>query len=154
MVPCRASLSLIHQGRMFDGCPHSWSNHSPTTPSSLHRALQEAAHGLTTSVAPAIAVRPTGQSAAPLVQPPWSSPSEDTCQQPPEVDMDAQPANEQQPRFTFVSSDQLQAPDAGAASFDTLVQSAQREQQANPGELKVALAGRWWLELAVLWVTC
>ena len=54
--------------------------------------------------------------------------------------MDAQPANEQHPRFTFMSGNQLQATDAGAASFDVLVQSAQHEQQANPGELKVAVA--------------
>ena len=110
---------------------------SPIVPSSLNCALQEAASGFTTSVAPAIAVRPSGQSPAPLMQPPWSSPSEDTCQQPPEGDagMDAQPANEQQPRFSFVSSNQLQTPDAGAASFDALVQSTQHEQQATPGGL-------------------
>ena len=117
--------------------------HSRTVLSRLNCALQGAAFGCTTSVAPAIAVRPTGQSPAPLMQPPWGRPPEDSCQQPPEVvvGMDAQPANEQQPRFTFVSSDQLQTPDAGAASFDSLVQSAQHEQQATQGELNLVFAG-------------
>ena len=57
------------------------------------------------------------------------------------VGMDAQPANEQQPRFTFASSDELQVPDAGAASFDLLLQSAQHEQQATPGEQSGCC---WW----------
>ena len=63
--------------------------------------------------------------------------------------MDAQPANEQHPRFTLMSGNQLQATDAGAASFDVLVQSAQHEQQANPGELEVAVAGRLMAEACV-----